>query len=129
MAGIRLLDVHRTWEDWFGIAMGALIGMTPAIAGQADNPTILYNAALVGVLVLVLGAFEMVDLHRWEEGAEIACGAWLIASPFVFGYADSGTLRYWHFVVGAAVVLVAALELWQDWTLDDKQLAKHGGQL
>ena len=42
------------------IAMGVLIGMMPVIAGQADNPTILYNAALVGVLVLVLGAFEMV---------------------------------------------------------------------
>lgn len=129
MGGIRLLNVHRTWEDWFGIALGALIGMTPLIAGQADSPTILYNTALVGVLVLALGAFEMVDLHRWEEGAEAACGAWLIASPFIFGYADSGALRYWHFVLGSTVVLIAVLELWQDWKLDDRQLAQHGNQL
>jgi hypothetical protein len=29
-------------------------------------------------------------------------------------------------VLGALVVLLAALELWQDWRLSDKDLAQHG---
>jgi hypothetical protein len=33
---------------------------------------------------------------------------------------------YWHFVLGAIVVLLAAVELWQDWRLSDQELARHG---
>jgi hypothetical protein len=78
--------------------------------------------------VLVLGASEFLDLHRWEEGLEAACGLWLIASPFIFGYAGAGSLRYWHFVLGAAVLLLAALELRQDWKLSNADLIRHSGR-
>ena len=78
--------------------------------------------------MLALGASEVVDLRRWEESLETACGLWLIASPFVFGYADAGTLRYWHFVFGFAVVLLAVLELRQDWELSDDELAHHSAR-
>ena len=90
------------------------------------------NATIVGIVVLVLGASEVVvlvvDLRRWEESLEAACGLWLIASPFVLGYADAGTLRYWHFVLGIAVVLLAVLELRQDWKLSDAERAHHNGR-
>jgi hypothetical protein len=85
-----------------------------------------YNAALVGILVLALAALEFVDLHRWEEGPEIVCGLWLAASPFIFGYAGDGALRCRHFALGTIVVLLAALEFRQDWKLSDKELAQHG---
>jgi O-antigen/teichoic acid export membrane protein len=126
MAGIRIFDLHRTWEDWIGILLGLLIVLSPWFAGQDDNQTVTLNAGLIGVLVLALAAVELVDLHRWEETGEIACGLWLIASPYIFGYAGTGVLQYWHFGLGAVVVLLAAMELWQDWTLNDKQLAEHG---
>jgi len=67
-------------------------------------------------------------LHRWEEGLETAFGLGLIASPFIVGYADAGTLRYWHFFLGTAVVLIAVLELWQDWRLSDAELAHQSRQ-
>ncbi len=82
----------------------------------------------VGILVLALGASEFLDLRRWEEGLEAACGLWLIASPFILGYADAGMLRYWHFVLGAAVVLLAMLELRQDWTLSNAELTRHSAR-
>jgi hypothetical protein len=49
---------------------------------------------------------------------------WLIASPFIFGYADAGR----HFILGIAVVLLAALELRQDWRLSDAELARRSGR-
>jgi hypothetical protein len=49
-------------------------------------------------------------------------------SPYIFGCAGTGVLQYWHFGLGAVVVLLAAVELWQDWKLSDKQLAEHGGK-
>lgn len=126
MAGIRFFGVHRTWEDWTGIALGVLIGLSPWFAGVQDFQAAAWNAVAVGVLVLVLSAFELVDLHRSEEVGEIALGLWLIASPFTFGYADGGALMVWHFALGAVVALLAAVELWQDWSLSDKELARHG---
>jgi hypothetical protein len=126
MAALRFFNSHRTWEDWLGIGIGVLVGLAPWMAGQTDSSAVVYNAAIVGILVLALAEFEMVDLRRWEEIAEMACGLWLIASPFIFGYADAGALRYWHFVLGAAIVVLAALELWQDWKLSDRELAHYG---
>ena len=126
MSRIRFFNVHRSWEDWVSMLVGVLIGFSPWLAGQPDNPAILGNALLVGLFVFGLAELTYVSLTRWEEIGEIACGLWLIASPFTFGYAESGALRYWHFLLGAAVVVLAALELWQDWKLSGKELAQHG---
>jgi SPW repeat len=128
MAGIRLFNVHYVWEDCVSMGLGALIVLTSWMADDALSQTAAANATIVGILVLALGASEVVDLRRWEEGLEAACGLWLIASPFIFGYADAGTLRYWHFALGIAVVLLAALELRQDWKLSDAELGHHSGR-
>ena len=128
MAGIRILNVHYIWEDCLSMVLGALIVLTSWMVGDVGTPTVAVNAVIVGILVLALGASEFLDLRRWEEGLEIACGLWLVASPFMFGYADAGTLRYWHFILGAAVVLLAALELRQDWKLSDADFPKHSAR-
>jgi hypothetical protein len=110
------------------MGLGALIVLTSWMGDDGVSQTAAANATIVGILVLALGASEVVDLRRWEEGLEAACGLWLIASPFIFGYADAGTVRYWHFALGIAVVLLAVLELRQDWKLSDAELAQHSGR-
>ena len=37
MVDIRHFNTHRTWEDWFGIVLGVLIGLSPWLAGQTDK--------------------------------------------------------------------------------------------
>ncbi len=125
MTGIRLFNVHYIWEDCLSMALGALIVLTSWIFGDVVSQAVATNAVIIGILVLALGACEFLNLHRWEEGLETASGLWLMASPFIFGYADAGTLRYWHFVLGAVVVLLAVLELRQDWKLNDTELAHN----
>jgi SPW repeat len=128
MAGIRLFNAHYVWEDCVSMGLGALIILTSWMGNDVVSQTVAANATMVGILVLALGASEVVDLRRSEESLEAACGAWLTASPFIFGYADGGTLRYWHFILGIAVVLLAVLELRQDWKLSDAELAKYSGR-
>ena len=126
MSLARFFKTHRSWEDWVGMLIGVLIGISPWLADQQTDPVVMWNAVLVGALVLVLAQLEYVSLQRWEEIGEIVLGLWLVASPFIFGYAEGGQLRYWHFILGAITALLTTWELWQDWRLSDKELAQHG---
>ena len=126
MANARFIKQHRTWEDWAGICLGILIGLSPWLTGQALDPGVQFVAIALGLLVMLLAQLELVGSYRWLEVAELACGLGLVASPFLLGYSASGSLRYWHFALGALVALLALLELWQDWRLSDEELAKHG---
>jgi hypothetical protein len=125
MAGNRFFNVHRSWEDWLGMLLGVMIVLSPWFAGRAAGELPVLNAIAVGAAVLLLAESELVDLHRWEETLELLCGLWLIASPFVFEYTWAA-LSTWHFVLGGIVALLAAIELWQDWTLTDQDLIQHG---
>jgi hypothetical protein len=129
MAGIRLFNVHYLWEDCLSMGLGALIVLTSWMVGDAGNTqAVATNAVVVGIVVLALGASEFLDLRRWEESVEVACGLWLFASPFIFGYANAGMLRYWHFILGVSVVVLAVLELKQDWKLSGPRLAQHSSR-
>ena len=126
MHGYSLPTTHRTWENFLGMLLGVLIVASPWLACPMSGQVVFFNAALVGKLVFALAALCFVGLQRWEELAEMVCGAWLIAAPFVFGYVDDGQLQHWHFALGTAVVLLAGLELWKDWRLSTKDSARHG---
>ncbi len=126
MARASFLKKHRTWEDYAGVGLGILIGLSPWIAGQTADQGVMFIAMALGLLLMTLAQLELLGSSRWGEVAELACGLALIALPFLAGYAATGQLRYWHFALGAIVALLALLELWQDWSLSDEDLAKHG---
>ena len=86
----------------------------------------LVNALIVGSLVVALAALELVDLRRGEEWALLVLGAWLAASPHVFGYTADSVLASWHFWLGLATLALAALEYWQDRDKSQDDLARHG---
>jgi hypothetical protein len=109
-----LLKTHRTWEDGVGLALGLIIGLSPWFYDEPVVPVVVLNSALVGLAVLLLAQLELVRLRRWEEIAQLACGLWLLGSPFIFHYAHQDHLRLWHWVLGSAVSVLALFELWQD---------------
>jgi len=104
---------HQTWEDGASMILGLLVVLSPSLSDAATSAGMMVVTGFVGFLIVAMAGLEMVSLRRWEETIETLCGTWLIASPFVFGY--SGALRSWHIALGALVVLLAMLELWQDW--------------
>ena len=130
MLDFRFFKTHRTWEDWLGMLLGVLIVLAPWFPTQAsqeiaaDRSYVILNTFAVGVIILCLGQLEYVALQRWEEVAEIVLGLWLIASPYMFGYSGDGLLVFWHSGLGGIVVLLAALQLWQDWDQSDQEMLK-----
>jgi hypothetical protein len=132
MSDFRFFSTHRPWEDWFGMLLGVLIVVSPWFPLQPTNDVMdgersimILNTFVVGMLVFGLAQLEYVALQRWEEVAEIALGLWLIASPLIFGYSGDDMLRAWHAMLGGIVVLLGALQLWQDWRRSDQELANH----
>jgi 4-amino-4-deoxy-L-arabinose transferase-like glycosyltransferase len=83
-------------------------------------PIVVLNSTLTGLAVLALAQLEIVILRKWEEFAQLVCGVWLVVSPFIFDYAHQDHLRYWHWVLGCTVSVMAAFEIWQDWSASDK---------
>src|SRR3954467_4447587 len=133
MSDFRFFDTHRTWEDWCGMLLGLMIALSPWFSADtghqlagADRGTMVINTLTVGILVFGLAQLQYLALQRWEEVAEIFLGLWLIISPYMFGYSGDGTLRFWHTSLGGVVVLLAALQLWQDWELSEQDMARHG---
>jgi hypothetical protein len=119
-----VLKTHRTWEDGVGLLLGVTIGLSPWLYDEPTVPTVLLNSGLTGLAVLALAQLELVRLRRWEEIAQLTCGLWLSASPFIFHYAHQEHLRFWHWALGAIVSVLALFELWQDWNRPD--IAGHG---
>ena len=133
MSDFRFFNTHRTWEDWLGMLLGVLIVVSPWFPSQAnhevidaDRSYVILNTFVVGMIVFGLAQLEYVALRRWEEVAGILVGLWLIASPYIFGYHGDGMLRFYHSTLGSLVLLLAALQLWQDWDLSDQDMLKHG---
>ena len=133
MPGFGFFKTHRTWEDWCGMLLGVLIVLSPWFPAEtghevvdAERSLVILNTFTIGILVFGLAQLEYVALQRWEEVTAILLGLWLIASPYLFGYSDDDMLRFYHSSFGGLVVLLAALQLWQDWDLSDQDLLKHG---
>jgi peptidoglycan/LPS O-acetylase OafA/YrhL len=132
MSDKRFFSTHRPWEDWFGMLLGVLIVVSPWFPMQAgsdvvdaDRSIMILNTFVLGMLVFGLAQLEYVALQRWEEVSAIVLGCWLIASPFLFGYAGDTRLQVWHGVLGTLVVMLGALQLWQDWGRSEQELANH----
>ena len=133
MSDFRYFETHRTWEDWIGMLLGVLIVLSPWFPTptghevvDADRSYVIVNTFTVGIIVFGLAQLEYVALHRWEEVGGILLALWLIASPYIFGYSGDGLLRFYHSSLGSLVLLLAALQLWQDWDLSDRDMLKHG---
>src|SRR5512139_2227240 len=112
MSDFGFFTTHRTWEDWCGMLLGALIIASPWFpindeAAIAGRQLIILNAVTIGLVVLALAQLEYVALQRWEEVIAIMVGLWLIVSPYVLGYSGEGFLRLYHTSLGVVVVLLA----------------------
>jgi len=87
---------------------------TPA-AGEAVGAgftTAAWNAWILGLVIAALAlwaAFQFAEWHDWANGV---LGVWLVASPWILGFAALTTAVWNHVVVGLLIVALAAWELW-----------------
>lgn len=53
----------------------------------------------------------------WQDGVNLVLGAWLVLSPLILGYAGEAVPAWNAYLVGAAIIIMAAGAIWafQQW--------------
>lgn len=113
MLNWKFLRTHRTYEDWLGIMLGIVIALAPWITNETSDSSVVLNATVGGIAILMLAELDLVHFRRWMEIGQLIFGVWIAVSAVVFGYSASGALRFWHVPAGLLVALLGGFELWQ----------------
>jgi hypothetical protein len=102
------------WQDWVTLVIGGWLIAAPwLIYGPAASGFVLWNSWLIGGAIVVLALSAILKFHEWEEWISGVLGLWLIASPWVLGFADMGAAMWNAVISGAVVIAMAAEELWE----------------
>ena len=97
------------WQDATNIVLGVWLALSPWFLGYAGQATPAWNAHVIGVIIAVAALAALFAFQQWEEWVNAALGTWLIASPYLLGFAGLSSALWNQVVVG---FLVAALAIW-----------------
>lgn len=104
----------KHWQDPVNALLGAWLILSPWVMGFADQAIPTANAVAVGALLAAVAVGAMVVPKAWEEWAEVAIGVWLIASPWVLGFASAELAMQNALFAGLAVTVLALWVLGTD---------------
>ena len=90
--------------------MAAVVLLVAPWLFTMTNSTGKIDLRLTGTAIAVISLAAMVAYTNWEEWANLLLGFWLIASPWILGFAHT-TAMHFAIGIGCVVAFMAALEL------------------
>jgi hypothetical protein len=108
----KLLDIPRL-PDWFNLAIGVLLFISPWALGFTDLPDPSRNAWISGAAVVVIAVCALLALKEWEEWQDIAIGVWIMIAPLVLDFTQILSAMYAHLLLGELLIISAAWEIWR----------------
>ena len=104
----------KHWQDPVNALLGAWLIVSPWVIGVADSPLVVANFLVVGVLLVATAVGAILVPKAWEEWVEVALGVWLIASPWLLGFAVQQVALQNALFTGLAVTVLALWVLGTD---------------
>ena len=102
------------WQFWALLLSVLLVAISPSLSDNgAAWEAGAVNAAVTGVILLVLAVFSVERHAYWIDGCQIGSGLWLMGSPYLLGYGNTG-LAQRHFAIGVVLVAIGAFSLLQE---------------
>ena len=96
--------------DVINLILGAALFFSPWIfafdAGAQSQNAMISGIIIVGLSIAALAAYAV-----WEEWLNLIVGLWALVSPWVLGFQGTTAMTV-HVIIGAAVAILAAIELW-----------------
>jgi hypothetical protein len=105
----------RKWRaesvlDLYNLLLAMLLFASPWFFARASQ-TAAVDLRMSSAAIAIMSLAAMVAFSDWEEWANLLLGVWLVASPWLLGFAHTNAMHF-SIGVGAAVAFLAALELW-----------------
>lgn len=97
--------------DVANLVLGAFLFFSPWIFGF-DAGKISQNATIAGIVIAVIAIAALAAFAVWEEWLNLIVGLWVLVSPWVLKFQGATHAMTVHVIVGAAVAILAAVELW-----------------
>jgi hypothetical protein len=104
---------RRRWQDWSNMILGLLLAVSPWLLGFTGLEGATLNAVIIGGLICALSALALTLLDHWEAYLSGLLGIWAMLSPWLLGFTAYDTAMLAHIGLGALVVVVAIIEIWQ----------------
>jgi SPW repeat len=107
---MRLLRRRETILDIYTLVLGAVLFVSPWLfsyaheAARADDWT-------SSLLVIASSAATLIAFAEWEEWANLIVGLWVLASPWLLGFAHGKAMPV-NVALGLLIAFMSALELW-----------------
>jgi SPW repeat len=105
----------HNWQDVICLVLGLWLIVSPWALGFTTIQAAMWNAMVLGVVIVVMTLMELVEFHDWEEWTDMVIGGWLAISPWVLGFtAEAGGSRLAtgnFLIVGLLVLAMAAWSL------------------
>jgi hypothetical protein len=96
--------------DVANLVLGAILFFSPWIFGFGAG-TVSTNAYITGFVIAILAIAALAAFAVWEEWLNLIVGLWALVSPWVLGFQETTAMTV-HVVIGAAVAVLAAIEIW-----------------
>jgi SPW repeat len=96
--------------DVANLVLGAILLLSPWLFGF-EAGTVSNNAYITGIVIAILAIAALAAFAVWEEWLNLIVGLWALVSPWVLGFQGTTAMTV-HVVIGAAVAILAAIEIW-----------------
>jgi hypothetical protein len=96
--------------DLYNLALGAFLFVSPWLFAMT-HATARIDTWASGALLVAVSIAALVAFADWEEWISLALGLWMIASPWLLGFAHTSAMHA-NVAVGCLVVFLALLDLW-----------------
>src|SRR5215475_15293958 len=96
--------------DLYNLSLAAILLVCPWLF-TLTNTTARIDLWASGLAVILISLAAIAAFAKWEEWANLILGLWLIASPWILGFAHTRAMHF-SIGIGAVVVFMAMLELW-----------------
>jgi hypothetical protein len=100
------MTTWRRWQDWVVVGLGAILFLTPFIAGETASSVAASTAYVLGALIALAGVLNAAT--RDAGGLELipaVLAVILFASPWAFGFSGVAGLAWAAWIIAILVVL------------------------
>jgi hypothetical protein len=116
---IRILAIWFFFSPWL-LQFGSQAPTNEPAAVNAAIDTVskaAWNAWVLSVIILILSFSAIGRRESWQEWVNLWLGAWIFLAPWALGFSTNvyAAVVWDHWIVGALIFIVAALEIAQSW--------------